>query len=66
MFSHLKTFSRSECGAITVDWVVLTAGTIALAIAAYTLMGGQTLDLVNDTSNTIDAEEDVVLTGAGD
>ncbi len=29
---HLKRFFRSEDGAVTVDWVVLTAGVVTLAV----------------------------------
>ena len=31
----IKEFLRDETGAITVEWVVLTAGVIALSIGAY-------------------------------
>ena len=31
----LMSFLRDERGAITIEWVVLTAGVIALGIAAY-------------------------------
>ncbi len=32
MKSALKTFCRDECGAVTVDWVVLTAAIIGLGM----------------------------------
>ena len=32
---EFMSFLRDERGAVTVEWVVLTAGVIALAIAAY-------------------------------
>ena len=32
---EFKSFLRDERGAVTIEWVVLTAGVIALAIAAY-------------------------------
>ena len=35
MLNKLLLFCRDENGAVTVEWVVLTAGVIALAIAAY-------------------------------
>lgn len=35
MLNKLLLFCRDENGAVAVEWVVLTAGVIALAIAAY-------------------------------
>ncbi len=32
---HLRRFAEEESGAITVDWVVLTAGMIGLTLAAF-------------------------------
>jgi len=34
MFRMLKTFARKESGAVTVDWVVLTAAVVGLCGAA--------------------------------
>ncbi len=33
MFDFIKTFARDEDGAVTVDWVVLTAAIVGLGIA---------------------------------
>ena len=33
----IQTFLKSESGAVTVDWVVLTALVVGLAIAAFAL-----------------------------
>lgn len=35
MLNLIKNFRNDESGAVTVDWVVLTAAVIALGIAAY-------------------------------
>jgi len=34
MYSLLKRFHRDESGAVTVDWVVLTAAVVTLSIVA--------------------------------
>ncbi|MEY8830311.1 hypothetical protein AB9K34_18195 [Sedimentitalea sp. XS_ASV28] len=49
MIKLLKNFRKDESGAVTVDWVVLTAAVVALAGAAYTAIetGSETL-----TTNT--------------
>ncbi|MGB3244825.1 MAG: hypothetical protein WBB25_09830 [Sulfitobacter sp.] len=35
MMKSIKNFRESEDGAVTVDWVVLTAAVCGLAVAAY-------------------------------
>lgn len=35
MMKFIKDFRNDEDGAVTVDWVVLTAAVVGLAIAAY-------------------------------
>ncbi len=36
MIKFIKNFRKDEVGAVTVDWVVLTAAVVGLAVAAYT------------------------------
>jgi Flp pilus assembly pilin Flp len=35
MMKFIKNFGKNEDGAVTVDWVVLTAAVVGLAVAAY-------------------------------
>ncbi len=35
MFTQLRKFKSDEDGAVTADWVVLTAGVVALGTIAY-------------------------------
>ena len=42
MLNKLKTFAHSEDGAVTVDWVVLTAAVCGLAVAAIVSIQGAT------------------------
>ncbi|AAV96320.1 hypothetical protein KQ247_04480 [Ruegeria pomeroyi] len=35
MIKFIKNFRKDEDGAVTVDWVVLTAAVVALAAVAY-------------------------------
>ena len=42
MLNKIKTFARDEDGAVTVDWVVLTAAVCALAVAAIVSINGAT------------------------
>jgi len=45
MLNFIKNFRRDEDGAVTVDWVVLTAAIVGLGIAVLTSAGGATADL---------------------
>lgn len=42
MLNHLKIFFGKEDGAVTVDWVVLTAAICALAVVAIISIQGAT------------------------
>lgn len=42
MLKIFKSFARSEDGAVTVDWVVLTAAVCGLAVAAIVSIQGAT------------------------
>ncbi len=44
LFNLIKRFERDEDGAVTVDWVVLTAAIVGLGIAVLTTVGGATDD----------------------
>ncbi len=39
MTNFIKNFRADESGAVTVDWVVLTAAVVGLGIAVMTLIG---------------------------
>ena len=49
MMNFIKNFRKNEDGAVTVDWVVLTAAVVALAGAAYTSVQTGASDLTNST-----------------
>ena len=44
---NIKRFSRDEDGAVTVDWVVLTAAIVGLAVVAFNTIGEGTEDLID-------------------
>ncbi|MDP7149533.1 MAG: hypothetical protein QGI08_09215 [Paracoccaceae bacterium] len=45
MFNFIKTFAKDEAGAVSIDWVVLTAAIVAMGVAA-----GST---IRSTSSTV-------------
>ena len=56
MIKFFKNFRKDEDGAVTVDWVVLTAAVVGLAIAAYGTIEGQTNALAADAAANITNE----------
>ena len=52
LFNMIKNFRNDESGAVTVDWVVLTAAIVGLGIAVLTSVGGS----VNTLGDAVAAE----------
>ncbi|EDQ03512.1 hypothetical protein DSM14862_03741 (plasmid) [Sulfitobacter indolifex] len=52
---NMKRFSRDEDGAVTVDWVVLTAAIVGLAVVAFGAIEGATSDMASDIASEITA-----------
>lgn len=50
---RVHRFTTSEDGAVTVDWVVLTAAIVGLGIAINTTIGGVTTDHADRIDNTM-------------
>lgn len=49
MMKLIKNFKNDESGAVTVDWVVLTAAVVGLAVAAYSSIETGATKLTSDT-----------------
>ncbi|MBR9843051.1 MAG: hypothetical protein GYB25_07820 [Rhodobacteraceae bacterium] len=58
MIKFIKNFRKDENGAVTVDWVVLTAAVVGLAVAAYTAIEKNTKDLANAAASEISGQDD--------
>ena len=48
-----NAFLKDESGAVTVDWVVLTAAIVGLAAVAYTQVGSGTSDLAGEIDTAL-------------
>ena len=57
MIKFFKNFRNNEDGAVTVDWVVLTAAVVGLAIAAYTSIQTGATDLTAKTGSFLSAQD---------
>ena len=49
----LRQFATSENGAVTVDWVVLTAALVGLGLAVVAVTSGGVENLSNDTGQSL-------------
>ena len=56
LFKLLKNFRKDESGAVTVDWVVLTAAIVGLGIVVMTTVGGGIKSLASKISSSVAAE----------
>jgi Flp pilus assembly pilin Flp len=56
MLNFIKNFRADEDGAVTVDWVVLTAAIVGLGIAVLTSVSGGTTSLGNKISSQLSAQ----------
>jgi len=55
MLNMIKNFAANESGAVTVDWVVLTAAVVGLGLAVLTLIKGKTETLTNKIGSAMDS-----------
>jgi Flp pilus assembly pilin Flp len=53
LFKLANTFSNDESGAVTVDWVVLTAAIVGLGIAVYAVVSGGISALSTNIDNQL-------------
>ena len=57
MLDFIKTFRADEDGAVTVDWVVLTAAIVGLGIAVLLAVRGGTVDMASDIGSTLSSAD---------
>jgi Flp pilus assembly pilin Flp len=50
MVDLIRRFSKDDRGAVTVDWVVLTASVVSFAVMAYIGIKENTIELSDDIS----------------
>lgn len=57
MMKFIANFRNDEDGAVTVDWVVLTAAVVGLAVAAYSSIETGASNLTSNTSTFLDGRD---------
>lgn len=60
MTALIKNFAASESGAVTVDWVVLTAAIVGLGLAVMAVVSGGVEDLTGEI------QQELVVQNAND
>ncbi|EPX78796.1 Flp family type IVb pilin [Salipiger mucosus] len=58
MQKFINTFRKDEDGAVTVDWVVLTAAVVGMAIAAYTTIETNANTLISSAGTAVGDQDD--------
>ena len=53
MTALIKNFAKSESGAVTVDWVVLTAALVGLGLAVMAVVSSGVENLGTDIRNSL-------------
>ena len=61
--SLFDTFLKDDSGAVTVDWVVLTAAVVGLGIAVLSSIGGGTKTLADSISTSLAGTTITVVDG---
>jgi Flp pilus assembly pilin Flp len=63
MMKFIKNFRNDEDGAVTVDWVVLTAAVVGLAIAAYNSIEEGATALTASTGAFLELQDPALAAG---
>jgi Flp pilus assembly pilin Flp len=64
MIKFIKNFRKDEDGAVTVDWVVLTAAVIGLGTVAYTQISNGAVGMATDVNAALSGA--TISTGEND
>ena len=57
IFTFAKSFRNDEDGAVTVDWVVLTAAIVGLGIAVYGVVSGGIQNLSQQIDTQLETDQ---------
>lgn len=57
MLDFIKTFRADEDGAVTVDWVVLTAAIVGLGIAVMSVIFSSTEEIAKNIDTSLQANK---------
>ncbi|MBV2361679.1 hypothetical protein KUH32_18080 [Thalassococcus sp. CAU 1522] len=58
MLRFLTKFRKDEAGAVTVDWVVITAAVVGMSAISFSVLENNSLTLMNAAGGAIANEND--------
>ena len=58
MFKFLRKFRDDQSGAVTVDWVVITAAVVGMAAISFNVVEDNSLALMDAAGGAVAAEND--------
>ena len=58
MIHHVLSFLRREDGAVTVDWVVITAAVVGISAGIYGTLEANTIALGDSAAGAVTAQDD--------
>ena len=64
MIKFIKKFRKDEEGAVTVDWVVLTAAVVGLGVAAFTAVETSTSGLTTEMTTALNSADATTTIGS--
>ena len=64
MINFIKNFRQDENGAVTVDWVVLTAAVVGLGVAAFTAVESSTSTLTTEMTTALGTADATTTIGS--
>ncbi|EAP79969.1 hypothetical protein NAS141_14873 [Sulfitobacter sp. NAS-14.1] len=56
MLSNIQTFLKNQSGAVTVDWVILCAAIVTIAVGAIVAVTTQTKDYADEIATRIPSD----------
>ena len=58
MLNFLRSFREDQSGAVTVDWVVITAAVVGMSAISFFVLEDNALALMNAAGTAVAAEND--------
>jgi Flp pilus assembly pilin Flp len=65
IYASIKSFASEESGAVTVDWVVLTAAIVGLGLAVLAVVQGGVGDLTGDINSRLQEDHTSITLDTG-
>ena len=63
--TKFTAFLKDETGAVTVDWVVLTAAVVTLGLVVFNFVAPAVSDLAEDIGNEVEAAGTAMIAAPG-